>query len=497
MMKLKGLLSTLALLVFAGAMVASSTGAFFSDSETSTGNRFTAGALDLLVDSQSHYNGMVCTEVEEGVFEWQPEDGFEPGPGHHPEEGTPCDGSWELTNLGPTFKFFNLSDLKPGDSGENTISLHVEDNPAYVCAVIDNMEDNDLGLTEPEEGDGDNTDGPGNGELSSQIRFFAWSELDGDNVWEPANDEEMLFSNEEGPASDVIDGVSYPLFTPAPGGVGPTDPTVTNYIGLYWCYGDITVTPGAGSFEDRLTCDGSAVNNITQSDQLVADFSFYAEQARHNEDFECPGEITLPGDDDDDASDDDDDDDTVGDDDDDDTPQGPTLVATSSATTTNMGVSYQSFRNQAPTDAPNEVILGKMPLVGGGHSEEDQLWLAGTNTVSFIYSTTTDTLTSIVNGSAPLVYNNVSANTTCPVAQWDIFQVKVKEENGADVVVNGLTVDGNVFPNLIGSLTGNIWYILGLNLTDGFTATAKIVLTGTFGNNGAGNEVELSVGCGN
>ena len=290
-MRLKGLLSTLALLVFAGVMVASGTGAFFTDSETPTGNRFTAGALDLLVDSESHYNGMVCenTGTEEvPVYTWQPEDGFDPEEDHYPAEDSSCDGTWTLTDLGPSMRFFNLSDLKPGDSGENTISLHVEDNPAYVCAVVDNMEDNDLGLTEPES-ILDATDGPGQGELSNEIRFFAWSELDGDNVWEPADDEPKLFSNDEGPASDVIDGVSYPLFTPVSDeGVGPTDPSSTNYDGHYWCYGDITINPGASSFEDRLSCDGSGVTNSTQSDQLLADITFYAEQARHNDAFECP-----------------------------------------------------------------------------------------------------------------------------------------------------------------------------------------------------------------
>ena len=33
------------------------TGAFFSDTETSTGNTFAAGAIDLGVDNTSYYNG--------------------------------------------------------------------------------------------------------------------------------------------------------------------------------------------------------------------------------------------------------------------------------------------------------------------------------------------------------------------------------------------------------------------------------------------------------
>jgi hypothetical protein len=53
-------------------------------------------------------------------------------------------------------------------------------------------------------------------------------------------------------------------------------------IGLYWCYGDIS-TDG-----NVLSCDGKPVDNISQTDSLKADISFYVEQARNNEEFECP-----------------------------------------------------------------------------------------------------------------------------------------------------------------------------------------------------------------
>ncbi len=49
------------IILAAAAAVGGGTYAFFSDTETSTGNLFTAGALDLKVDSESHYNGLVCT----------------------------------------------------------------------------------------------------------------------------------------------------------------------------------------------------------------------------------------------------------------------------------------------------------------------------------------------------------------------------------------------------------------------------------------------------
>ena len=97
-----------------------------------------------------------------------------------------------LDRSGPTNKFFNFSDLKPGDNGENTISLHVDSNNAYACAIISNLHDNDLGLTGPEQAAGDHTNGPNHGELASQVKFFAWRD-DGDNIWESG--EEPLFTN--------------------------------------------------------------------------------------------------------------------------------------------------------------------------------------------------------------------------------------------------------------------------------------------------------------
>ena len=79
----------------------------------------------------------------------------------------------------------------------------------------------------------------------------------------------------------MLDGVVYDLFT-------PTNPFVggdTEYLGVYWCYGDLTV----GTY--TLSCDGAPVDNMTQSDSLTADISFYVEQARNNDAFVCPSTV--------------------------------------------------------------------------------------------------------------------------------------------------------------------------------------------------------------
>lgn len=76
---MKRILLSLSVLVFAGALVAGGTVAFYSDTETSTGNIFVAGAINLLVDhTYASYNGEVCLGeflgtgdelVENGGFE--------------------------------------------------------------------------------------------------------------------------------------------------------------------------------------------------------------------------------------------------------------------------------------------------------------------------------------------------------------------------------------------------------------------------------------------
>ncbi|MCA9354444.1 MAG: SipW-dependent-type signal peptide-containing protein [Candidatus Kaiserbacteria bacterium] len=293
------LIMSVGMIAFVAALVVGGTGAFFNDTETSTGNVFTAGAIDLKVDSVGHVNGLVCYEgkwASEVAVQWNETDEVlevvgdlvaendaynQAFPSNVPQAGDDCASTWAETDLGVE-TFFSFADLKPGDNGENTISLHVYDNDAYACAIIDDMVDADNGLTEPEAEDGDVT--PELGELSQELRFFAWAD-DGDNVYEPGSNERPLFSNIEGPASDVIDGVVYPLFTPQ---TEVLKATTTQYIGLYWCYGAISTVDGV------LSCDGSEVTNITQTDSLSASFTFYVEQARNNENFQCPVLETPP-----------------------------------------------------------------------------------------------------------------------------------------------------------------------------------------------------------
>lgn len=190
-MHIQRFLLSLAIMVFAGAVVVGGTGAFFSDEETSTGNVFAAGSLDLKVDSEAHYNGLICSEVGTDMYEWKADgvtfqtDADVPAD-HYPQPGMECDGTWEETDLGAQHQFFNLNDVKPGDEGENTLSLHVTDNDAWGRMVISNVEDRDVNCTEPEtevgaldpECDGQEAgyvpDPDNNGELAENISITGW-----------------------------------------------------------------------------------------------------------------------------------------------------------------------------------------------------------------------------------------------------------------------------------------------------------------------------------
>ena len=271
------ILASIAMLVFVGAVVAGATGAFFSDTETSRGNTFAAGSIDLQVDSQSHYNGNVCVpNPDDQGFVWQ-------GTAPFPVPGTPCDGTWRQTDLGPSNLFFNFGDIKPGDDGEDTISLHVTSNSAWMCADVKVTKDDDVSTVQPELNAGDvleNPADPFDGELSKNIQFFAW--LDnasstqihaGDNIFE--ENEQRLFLGFLSTTSTT----TLALADSSTGG-GPLVASTTAYIGLAWC---------AGTFSSffPLTCDGTAMGNITQTDSMMADITLRAEQARHRPDFLC------------------------------------------------------------------------------------------------------------------------------------------------------------------------------------------------------------------
>lgn len=255
---------SLSVIAAVGAAVVGGTGAFFSDSETSTGNVFTAGAIDLKVDSQQHYNGNVCqlgnfdnNELTADTYAWV-------GQSLYPVPGTACDGTWTETDLGPTHQFFDFADVKPGDSGENTISLHVVNNDAWVCATVSNLTDLDNTLTEPEDADVDEVDNLASGELKEAMVVTIWSDngqgggVAGDNIQNGT--EPTLFTGEAQTGT-------WPLYTPGTTGT-PLAGDTTGYLGVAWSL-------------------PLATDNEVQTDSMSADISFNVVQARNNPNFSC------------------------------------------------------------------------------------------------------------------------------------------------------------------------------------------------------------------
>lgn len=276
---MKKILLSSVVVVAAAAVVVGATTAFFSDTETSTGNTFTAGAIDLGVDNHSYYNGNL-------------------------NPGTTWRVDYDISDDGGR-QFFNFSDLKPGDWGEDTISLHVNNNDSWLCADVTLTSDNDNGLTEPEGDDGDTTGGDGEGELADNVRFYWWAD-DGDNVFETCQEgspqegcvnEHLLPSGPLGALSvgqtatvDLADANSNIW-----GDEGPLPGDTVRFLAKAWCFGDADMEPYSqdggnqqnGPDNRPVQCDGSDEDNMTQSDSLTADISFRAVQSRNNEGFEC------------------------------------------------------------------------------------------------------------------------------------------------------------------------------------------------------------------
>ena len=105
------------MILFVGVVVVGATGAFFSDTETSKGNTFTAGAIDLTIDNESY-----AIDFTIPGFSGTPDGSLVASP----------NTSWSLNDLTGQV-FFNFVDLKPGDVGEDTISIHVNNNDAWMC----------------------------------------------------------------------------------------------------------------------------------------------------------------------------------------------------------------------------------------------------------------------------------------------------------------------------------------------------------------------------
>lgn len=289
-------------ILFVGAVLVGTTSAFMMSTETSTGNTFATGVIDLKVDNESYVTN------NDGNLVASPST------------------SWPLSSLDGKL-FFNFQDLKPGDVGEDTISLHINNNDAWACMSIKITGTPENGVNEPE-ALLDTTLGVNQGELQNNLYFIFWAD-DGDNVYEKG---EKIFK--KGLSKDIFNGKSWTLTDSNTsiwaGSSGykyekgkwkhdntcsngnPIPGNSTKYIGKVWCFGEIKETPinqdgkgktlGISGESDNgplvrgtgFSCTGEDVGNIVQSDGLKLDVTFSAVQSRSNKGFVCGKEDKKP-----------------------------------------------------------------------------------------------------------------------------------------------------------------------------------------------------------
>lgn len=241
---MKAVTITARVLLLTGLIVLAGTALILRDG--GTGYTFATGTFNLKIDSKASWNGVL-----------QPS------------------STWALKNLVPgTDKFFNLDDVKPGDTGEATISLHVNKD-SWICLNFQNLQSKENNINEPES----HEDGDLTGELADGMEFFAWHD-DGDNIFEKG--EKPIFgTSTPQKASITLNGKTYAIADFKTG--DPIKANKTKYIGLFWCAGNLTVdVPNA-----ILTCDGTVLGNEAQTDSMSVDITFHAVPKDSRSYFRC------------------------------------------------------------------------------------------------------------------------------------------------------------------------------------------------------------------
>ncbi|MEY4731392.1 MAG: hypothetical protein RL681_338 [Candidatus Parcubacteria bacterium] len=211
----------------------------------SSGITFAMGGLNLTIDSKGFYNGVKVPSA-----------------------------TWKLKNLVPgTDKFFNFDDVKPGDYGCDLVSMHVQDDDAYMCMDFKNFAQDENGVNEPEsQASGKN--------LADGTEFFGWMD-DGDGKYEPPS-EKALFGTSTQAASSVLNNTTYAIADARRGNSCKKDSA--RYVGMCWCAGDLVVQP-----DGKFTCDPNTLGNSSQTDSFSVDVEIRATPEKYDKKFSCGG----------------------------------------------------------------------------------------------------------------------------------------------------------------------------------------------------------------
>lgn len=232
----------------AAALIVGGTFAFFSDTETSNNNTFTAGAIDLTVTHTDSSNGGGC------VF--------------NQDVGGPV---------------FNCTDVKPGDNGESTVKFKLESNPAWACVLVNNVVDSENGCNEPEMSAEPNCTENGNGQLDENLLLTVWVD-DGNGTGGVAcnnvrDGSEQILATDE--ALSSFSSLTGQMVLPV------SDTTANSMLGQ-----NIALQPGEHCLGIAWSVP-TTVGNEVQTDKLSGDLAFYVEQSRNNPTFSCAN-VALP-----------------------------------------------------------------------------------------------------------------------------------------------------------------------------------------------------------
>jgi predicted ribosomally synthesized peptide with SipW-like signal peptide len=217
------------------------TSAFFSDEETFTNNSLTAGELDLLVDWQQTYDygeGLAFVNAhpdhdadgEQSVSEGDAVLKYSDFPDEEDPDSNganipvlDCEnippladavyGTDPLTGE-PMQTLMQFADVKPGDSGEVTFSLHLCDNPGYIWMQAGNLTEDGGAHPDPEAiVDPDNLP-----DLAGAIEATLWYDEDCDNVYDETGPVDIMLT------IDFSGSMLYDQY----GGVVSDDPITVN-----------------------------------------------------------------------------------------------------------------------------------------------------------------------------------------------------------------------------------------------------------------------------
>ncbi|MFW5938482.1 MAG: SipW-dependent-type signal peptide-containing protein [Halanaeroarchaeum sp.] len=173
-------------------------------------------------------------------------------------------------------RLVELADVKPGDSGEMTFSLHLCDNPGYVWLTAGNFSRDGGTLTEPEEAameEGDSDDG----ELADRVSVTLWYDDDCDNAYDEGTETEIF----EGTLAELMDEL---------GVAEGADEEDDDFAGMLQLDAEPGDDGGVECFPaEEGFCVGfewavpTDVGNEIQGDSAAFDLGFYTEQCRHND----------------------------------------------------------------------------------------------------------------------------------------------------------------------------------------------------------------------